>query len=390
MVRQIISERESELPVSTIGRLLALASEDKSVISLGPGEPDFVSPANVIRAAKNGLDRGCTHYSPPAGRADLREAIAKKLKKDNRIRTDPANIVVTCGSTEAIMLVLMSTVDPGEGVIITDPGFLAYKPCVEVLNGMPISVPLVEENGFQLDLDSIRSMIVPEKTNAMIINTPMNPTGVVFTRKTLEEVADFAVENDIVVVSDEAYEKFVYDNTKHISIGSLNGMEDRVVTLQSFSKSYAMPGFRVGYAAGPPAIISAMSKLHLFTSLCAPTISQVAALEALNGPQGSVAKMLKEYDRRRKLVYRRLEAIPSIDCIEPKGAFYAFPNVKELGMKSYDLAQKMLKEAKVAVVPGTEFGTHGEGYVRISYATSYEKIEQGMDRLERFVERFNK
>jgi aminotransferase len=385
MVRNIIAERESQLPVSTIGRLIAVAAEDKNVISLGPGEPDFDSPPNVIRAAKKALDAGRTHYSPPAGRLELREAIAKKLRKDNKIITSPDNVIVTCGSTEAILLTLMSTIDPGEGVILTDPGFLSYKPTVEVLNGMPISVPLSEEAGFQLNVDELKGKIVPEKTNVIIINTPMNPTGAVFKKKTLEDIADFAIENDLIVVSDEAYEKLVYGDARHISMGSLNGMGDRVVTLQTFSKSYAMPGFRVGYAAGPEKLIAAMTKLHIFSSVSAPTVSQVAAVEALNGSQVAVRKMVREYDRRRKMVHRRLQGIPNFFALEPKGAFYTFPNIREFGMDSLTFAEALLKKAKVGVVPGTEFGLHGEGYVRLSYATAYETIEKGLDRIETFV-----
>jgi len=385
MVRNIISEREAELPVSTIGRLIAVAAEDKNVISLGPGEPDFGPPKNVIRAVKTGLDRGYTHYSPPSGMGPLKEAIVRKLKNDNKIRTSPENIIVTCGSTEAILLTLMSTIDPGEGVIITDPGFLAYKPMIEILNGMPLSLPLIEDNGFQTVMDSISKRFVPEKTNIIIINTPMNPTGTVLTRKALEEIADFAVEYDLVVISDEAYEKFVYDDARHVSIGSLNGMSDRVVTLQSVSKTYAMPGFRLGYANGPEKLVKAMTKLHIFSTICAPTISQVAAEEALNGSQVCVRKMVKEYARRRKMVCRRLHEIPNFFLLEPKGAFYAFPNIKEFGMNSLTFAEMLLKKAKVAVVPGTEFGVNGEGYIRLSYATSYEKIEKGLDRVERVV-----
>jgi len=385
MLRNLISERESELPVSTIGKLIAMAAEDKSIISLGPGEPDFDSPKNIIRAAKKCLDQGYTHYSPPGGRKTLKEAIIKKLKKDNKITVSPENIIVTCGSTEAILLSLISTIDPGEGVIITDPGFLAYKPTVEVLNGMPISIPLKEENGFQINLDDIKGRFVPEKTNAMIINTPMNPTGVVFSKKVLEELADFAIENDIIIVSDEAYEKFVYDDAKHISIGSLNGMSEHIITLHSFSKTYAMPGFRLGYAAGPEKMVKAMTKLHIFSSISAPTVSQVAAVEALNGSQAPFRKMVREYDRRRKMVCKRIRGFPNFFMKEPKGAFYVFPNITEFEMSSYDFAEALLKKAGVAVVPGTEFGMHGEGYIRLSYATSYDKIVSGLDRIERFA-----
>ncbi len=385
MLRRIISEREEELPLLTIGKLLHIAEEDKRIISLGPGEPDFSAPKNIIQAAKRALDKGYTHYSPPAGRYDFKEAVIKKLRKENRIHASQENIVVTTGSTEAIMLALMCTVDPGEAVMYPDPGFLAYKPTIEIINGMPIPIQLHEEDGFQLDAEKMERAIMPEKTNAIILNTPSNPTGTVFSKKVLEEVAGFAIEYDLLIIADEAYEKLVYGDAKHISIGSLNGMEDRVLTLHSFSKTYAMPGFRLGYAVGNEKLIAAMAKVHLFSTLCAPTISQVTAIEALNGTQEHVKKMVKEYDRRRKMIIKRLNEIPGFRCTEPKGAFYAFPNISYYRMKSLKFAEWLLKKAKVAVAPGTEFGRMGEGFIRCSYATEYKKIEKAMDNIERAV-----
>jgi len=385
MRRKIISEREEELPVLTIGKLLHIAEEDKRIISLGPGEPDFTAPKNIIAAAKKALDRGFTHYSPAGGRADLKEEIIKKLKRENKIHAKPENIVVTTGSTEAIMLGLMCSIDPGEGVMYPDPGFLAYRPSIEVLNGLPVPIPLLEEEGFQIDVERMEKAIVPEKTNALILNTPSNPTGTVFSKKALEEVAGFAVEYGLLIISDEAYEKLVYGGEKHVSIGSLNGMEDRVLTLHSFSKTYAMPGFRLGYAVGNEKIVAAMTKMHLFTSLCAPTISQVTAIEALKGSQAAVRKMVREYDRRRRMILKRMNEIPGFRCAEPKGAFYAFPNISYYKMKSMKFAEWLLKKAKVAVVPGTEFGRMGEGFIRCSYATAYPKIEKAMDSIERVV-----
>lgn len=390
MLRNIISERERELPVSTIGRMLKIAAEDKHCISLGPGEPDFDSPGNIVRAAKRALDRGMTHYSPVAGRTEFKRAVIRKLKKENRIEAREENIVVTCGSTEAILLALIATVDPGEGVMVPDPGFLAYKPAVEVLNGMPISIPLEEERGFQLDVDVMERLVIPEKTRVLIMNSPANPTGTVLDRKVLEEVADFAVEYGLLVLSDEAYEKFVYGDARHISMGSLNGMEKYVMTLHSFSKTYAMPGFRLGYACGPEEVVKAMTKLHIFSTLCAPTVSQVAGIEALRGPQGAVERMRREYDRRRGLIIKRAREVPGWSCVEPQGAFYAFPNVKAMGMKSLKVSEWLLREARVATIPGTEFGRMGEGFIRLSYATSYEKIEKAMERIERVVKKKGK
>jgi aminotransferase len=386
MLRDVVSEREKELPISTIGELIRIAEEEKDIVSLGPGEPDFATPQHIIDFSKKKLDEGFTHYSAAAGRKELRQAITEKLAKDNHVNVSEDQVLVTVGSTEGLLLALMCTIDPGEGVMIPDPGFLAYKPMTEVLNGLPISVPLCEEKIFQFDVELAKKMIIPEKTNVFILNTPPNPTGVVFNKKNLEEIAQFAVEYDLLILSDEAYEKLVY-GVKHISIGSLNGMEDRVVTLQTFSKSYAMPGFRLGYAAGPEKLIKAMTKLRTFTTVCAPTMSQLAGLEALRGEQESVEKMRKDYDLRRKYICKRVKNIRGFSCVEPNGAFYLFPNIKSFDKSSYDFAKFLLEKAKVAVVPGTEFGRCGEGYIRMSYATSMEKIKIALDRIEDATEK---
>ncbi len=382
-----ISERETQLPVSMIGELIRIAEESKGIISLGPGEPDFDTPRHIIDFACKKLKEGYTHYSPPGGRAELVEAISRKLKRENGIDLPPDQIIVTSGSTEAILLNLICAIDPGEGVLVPDPGFLSYKPTVEILNGMPISVPHCEKDGFQFEVEEAERVIIPEKTKAIIINTPSNPTGVVFNKKTLERISDFACEYDLTIISDEAYEKMVYEGERHVSIGSLNGMEDRVLTLQSFSKTYAMPGFRVGYAAGPPDMIKAMKKVHIYSSICAPTISQVCAARALNGPQRVVSDMVREYDRRRKLIIKRLNEIEGFSCVKPKGAFYAFPNISRFGRGSLEFSKWLLKKAGVATVPGTEFGRCGEGYIRCSYATAYDKIEKAMDRIEKVIKK---
>jgi aminotransferase len=378
-----ISERYTRLPSSNFAKILKMAVEDKDVISLGPGEPDFTTPEHIRHAAIMAIDKGFTHYSPPGGRTKTREAIVKKLKKDNKIKVSPEEIMVTCGSQEALFLATQSLIDPGEKMVVPNPGFLAFIPMVETLTGIPESIPLREENGFEFDPDELEKLI-DRRTRVILINSPSNPTGRMLKRKTLEELADIAIQHDLVVFSDEAYEKLTYDNRKHISIASLNGMKERVLTFQSFSKSYAMPGFRIGYVAGPKDIIQAMTRLHIYTTVCAPTVSQLAAIEALTGDQSCVKEMRSEYNRRRKLITKRLKEIPKISCLKPEGAFYAFPNISKLG-SSTEVANLFLKEAKVLVVPGTEFGKYGEGYVRMSYATSYEKIEDAMDRIEEVV-----
>lgn len=378
--RSIISERESELPPSNIGKLLKIAEESKTIISLGPGEPDFPSPPNIIRAAQAALRNKQTHYAPVEGRSDLKEAIIKKLRRENRISAGMENVLVTTGSTEGLLLGLMATMDPGEAVFTPDPGFLAYQPMIEILNGIPLRYCLHEETAFAPQVADLNHFLLPEKTNALILNTPSNPTGAVYSKRVLEAVAEFAIENDLLILSDEAYERFVYDDAKHISIASLNGLEDRVLTLHSFSKTYAMPGFRLGWATGPEQLIKAMSKLHVFTTLSSPTVSQVAGIEALSTRTvPAIQRMLREYDARRRFLVPKLNKM-GLRCSMPKGAFYAFARVPD-EQSSQQFAEWLLKKG-VACVPGPEFGRHGEGYVRFSYATALPKIQAAVKRME--------
>ncbi|MBI1972123.1 MAG: pyridoxal phosphate-dependent aminotransferase [Candidatus Aenigmarchaeota archaeon] len=383
MLRGIISKRESELPPSAMGNLLKIAGEDKKIISLGPGEPDFLPPPGVISSVKRNAARA-THYAPTEGIKELRRAVARKLRKENRISASADNVIITNGSNESIMITLMCTVDPGEEVLVPDPGFMDYRPVVEILNGYPIPYKISEEDNFELNPDLIRESINPGRTKVIVINTPSNPTGNVLKRKTLEEVADIAVDNNILVIADEAYEKFVYGKAKHVSMASLNGVQDNVITLQSFSKTYAMTGFRVGYSVGPGKIINAMKKVHIYTSISAPTLSQFAAVDALKTRKSYIEKARKGYERRGSLLHKRLEEM-GLQCNTPEGAFYLFPNIKNLGVSSGKFSELMLKRAKVAILPGTEFGKHGEGFVRLSYATAYEKIVEAADRMEKAV-----
>lgn len=379
-----ISERYIHLPSSEFAEIMRLATEGKDIISLGPGEPDFTTPQHIIDIAKEKLNKGYTHYSSPGGRTSLKKAIAKKLKKDNKFKVSPEEIIVTCGSQEALFLATLSLIDPGEKVLVPNPGFLAYISMVETVSGVPVSVPMFEKDGFEYNPDIVKKLI-DKRTRILLINTPNNPTGRILKKKTLEDLADLVVDNELIIFSDEAYEKFVYDKNKHISIGSLNGMEDNVVTFQSFSKSYAMAGWRVGYAAGPKDIIESMARMHIYAGLCSPTISQLAAIEALEGDQKCVKEMRNEYDRRRKLIIKRFKEMPKISCLKPEGAFYAFPNIKPLKMKSTEVVNFFLKKAKVLTVPGTEFGRYGEGHIRLSYATAYEKIEEALNRIEKVI-----
>ncbi len=377
-----ISERELELPDAVIGQLLEIAAEHKEIISLGPGEPDFPAPPQIVAYTKKIADK-CNHYSPPGGRHELKEAIAKKLRKENKIKCSSENIIVTTGSQEALLLGIAASLDVAEQVIIPSPSFLGYLPTAEMFTAQPIVVPLKESNNWELDADDLKKVADRKKTGALIINTPSNPTGNVISKKTLEEIADVAVEFDFYIFSDEAYEKIIYDK-KHVSIGSLNGMQDYVITLQTFSKSYAMCGYRVGYACGPEEIIKAMTKMQPYSTISAPTISQMLGIKALKMGNAYTRAMVKEYRRRRNLVYKRLNEI-GLATKKPEGAFYTFSNIKRFDKNSMHFSRNLIKKIKVAVMPGSEFGRFGEGYVRCSYATDYRLIAKAMDRMERFL-----
>ncbi|MBI4163948.1 MAG: pyridoxal phosphate-dependent aminotransferase [Candidatus Aenigmarchaeota archaeon] len=384
LCKPLISERELELPKTHFLEIMKIAEESKDIISLGPGEPDFITPKHIRDFVKKQLDLGKTHYTSIGGITEVKESLGKKLRKENKIDVDPeSQIIVTAGAKEAILLSLMSLMDPGDSAIVPNPGYVAYIPIIDSLNGRPHSLQLRPDEGWEYDLDRAKKLIT-DKTALLILNSPSNPTGTVFSRKKLEEIADFALDNCLVILSDEAYEKFVYDDAKHVSIASLNGMENHVVSIYSFSKTYAMAGFRVGYAAGPKDIIQAMTRLKLGTTLSTPTLSQLAAKHAVESTQKPVQAMLKEYTRRGKLMYRRLTDM-DLDCENPQGAFYMFPSIKKFGMSSTEFSKFLLEKAKVLVVPGTEFGKYGEGFVRMSYATEYQKIEQAMNRIEKAV-----
>jgi len=384
-----ISDRERQLPESGFANILKQAVEDPSVISLGPGEPDFSTPKHIVAAAKKALTNGFTHYSPIEGRKELLEAIAKKYKKEYKVDIDPSTeVTVGNGSTESLFMALTALIDPGEQALVPDPTFITYEPVIELLNGYPISIPLTIENKFELTAEALENAITdPKKTRALIMCSPSNPTGIVLPKKRLEEIADVVIEHDLTVIMDEAYEKFVY-NTKFTPFIALNGMRDHVVSIQSFSKTYAMPGFRLGYAVGPEPIVTAINRLHLITSLTANTASQIAGVTALNGSQKCVKDMQRSYAKRRTMVVRALSKMPGIEFVEPNGAFYAFPKISGLGLSSKDFTDGLLKEQKVLVVPGTEFGRYGEGFVRLSYATAPEKIEIALKRMHKYCEQF--
>ncbi len=380
-----IAEREIQLPEAVIAKLLRLAAEDERVISLGPGEPDFPAPPPIVELTKKYADQ-CNHYSPPGGRHELKEAIVKKLKKENKIDAHPSNIIVTCGSQEALLLATACTLDVGEQVIIPNPSFLGYLPMFELFDAFPVALELRGDEGWEVNVERLKGLIDWKKTKAIMLNTPANPTGTVMSKKVMEEVADLAVEYDVYIFSDEAYERLVYGGKKHISIGSLNGMQDKVVSFYTFSKTFAMCGYRVGYAVGPRNLIEAMTKTHIYTTLCAPTLSQMVAAEALTIPARYIERMVHEYDRRRTFIVKRLQGM-GLQTVVPYGAFYTFSTIQHVHDNSFQFAYDLLKQAKVAVMPGREFGRYGEGYIRCSYATELPAIEEAMDRLESYVKK---
>ncbi|NJE01045.1 pyridoxal phosphate-dependent aminotransferase [Thermococcus sp. JdF3] len=378
-----LSDRLELVNPSEIRKLFDLAQGVEGLISLGIGEPDFDTPEHIKEYAKEALDRGMTHYSPNAGIMMLREAISEKLREQNGIEADPrSEIMILVGANQAFILGLAAFLKEGEEVLIPSPMFVSYAPAVLLAGGRPVEVPTYEENEFRLSVDDLEKH-VSEKTRALIINSPNNPTGAVLTRKDVEEIADFAVEHDLMVFSDEVYEHFVYDGAKNHSMASLDGMFERTITVNGFSKTFAMTGWRLGFVAAPSWIIEKMARFQMYNATCPVTFAQYAAAKALGDERSwkAVEEMRQEYDRRRNLVWKRLNEM-GLPTVKPKGAFYIFPRIRDTGLTSKEFSELMLKEARVAVVPGSAFGNAGEGYIRISYATAYEQLEEAMDRME--------
>ena len=380
-----VADRMESIPFSGIRKIFEEVNRRQAVgediVRLEIGRPDFDTPTHIKEAAMRALDEGKVHYSSNYGVPELREAIAQKLKQDNGLFYDPATeIIVTVGANEAVFIAMMALLNPGEEVLIPDPCWLHYFYCTQMTGAVPISVPIREENGFNPHIDDFRSRITP-KTRMIVINTPNNPTGAVYTSEVLEELAQLAREKDLLVLSDEIYEKMVYAGNGHFSIGGFPGMRERTVTVNGFSKIYSMTGWRLGYTAAHKDLTGAMIRIHQYTTVCATSFAQWGAIEALQGPQDEAEMMVKEFDRRRKLVYGALMEMPGIEVVEPKGAFYVFPNIKSLGKSPEELSWYLLDEAKIAVVPGTALGDYGADHIRISYANSYENLEIAMDRM---------
>jgi len=361
----------------------ALEHKGERLIHFEIGEPDFETPQHVKDAAKRAIDEGYTHYAPNAGLLELREAISEKLAKDNGIKADPATqICVTVGSVEAAFLAIMCTIEPGDQVLIPEPGYYAYRNCVEFAGGKPVSIPLTKETDFRLDPEELEKSATP-KCRMIVLNSPSNPIGSVFTKSDLETVDEFARKHDIFVLADEIYEKIIYDGYRHWSIAALSKDPDRVITVNGFSKAYAMTGWRIGYVVASKILVSEIVKIQQSAVSSATTFAQKGAVEALRGPQEPMIKMVEEFSRRREVIIERLNEVKGFSVAKPRGAFYAFVNIEKLKMPSQELCEYLLNEAKVVTTPGIAFGQGGEGYVRFSYATSIENIIEGLDSIKK-------
>ncbi len=371
------------IPPSGIRRFFNIAAEMKGVISLGVGEPDFVTPWHIRESCVYGLNRGFTSYTANAGLPELREEIAKSLDRDYQVSYNPqTEILVTVGVSEGLDLALRALIAPGDEVLVPEPCYVSYKSCVTLAGGTAITVPTKIENDFRITAGELEPFVTP-RTKVLLIGYPNNPTGAVMSRQDLIEIALFAKKHDLIVISDEIYAKLTYEGT-HTCFSSLPDMRERTIVLNGFSKAYAMTGWRIGYAVSNPDFIAAMTKIHQYTMLCTPITAQVAAIEALKRGQKNVEQMTAEYNQRRRLILQGFRQM-GLDCFEPKGAFYLFPSIKKTGLTSLEFAEQLLWAEKVALVPGDAFGESGEGFIRCSYATSTANIKEALLRIERFI-----
>jgi aminotransferase len=382
-VRDPLCRKVTQIAPSGIRKFFDIVSEMKDAISLGVGEPDFETPWHIREEGIYSLEKGRTFYTSNSGLTDLKIEICCYLSRRFNLEYDFRHeVFVTVGGSEAIDLALRTMLDPGDEVIIPQPSYVSYLPCTTLADGVPVFINLQEKNEFRLTKEELLGAVTP-KTKVLIMPFPNNPTGAIMTKEDLKEIAEVCIQKDIFVITDEIYSELTYEGN-HVSIASFPGMKDRTVVINGFSKSYAMTGWRLGYACGPENIIKQMLKIHQFAIMCAPTTSQYAAVEALKNGDNDVANMRDAYDKRRRFVVKRLREM-GLDCFEPKGAFYVFPSIKRTGMTSDEFANRLLQEEKVAVVPGTAFGDCGEGFLRISYAYSLENLKTALDRIEKFM-----
>jgi aminotransferase len=386
LLDRVLSERVRSVPPSGIRRFFEIAATMTDVISLGVGEPDFDTPRSIVEAGVESLREGRTHYTSNYGTMELRRALAGHLERRYDVAYDPAHeLLITVGASEAVDLALRATCDPGDEVILHEPSYVAYVPAIVFAGGQVVPVPTRFEDDFALDPAAVEAAITP-RTKALFLGYPCNPTGAVLPPHVQEELARIAVRHDLLVYSDEIYDRLAYGTYHHRLFSSLPGMRDRTVVMGGFSKAYAMTGWRIGWLAAPAAIIEGILKVHQYTIMSAPTVAQDAALVALTDGEPDVERMLGEYDRRRRMLVDGLNGI-GLETFEPRGAFYAFPRITSTGLDSETFAQRLLEEERVAVIPGSAFGPSGEGHVRACYATSYEQLQEALARIGRFVER---
>ena len=382
-----LSKKMARLGTETAFKVLAqaqaLEAKGVNVVHLEIGEPDFDTPRNICHASAEAINKGYTHYCNSQGVLPLRAEIAKEIERTRGVSVDPDRIVVTPGAKPIMFYSILALLEEGDEAIYPNPLFPIYESMINFTGAKAVAVPLREELDFRLDLDELKSKITP-RTRLIIINSPHNPTGGVFEKDDIDTIADLAQKHNIIVLSDEVYERIIYQGEHH-SIASLPGMLDRTILLSGFSKTYAMTGWRLGYAVIPPELVEPIVRLIVNSVSCTATFIQHAGIEALTGPQGSISKMVEEFRKRRDLIVEGLNEIPGISCLLPKGAFYAFPNIKKLGMNSEQLANYLLEEAGVATLAGTDFGKYGEGYLRLSYATSLENINEALKRIKAAV-----
>ena len=384
-IKTYISNRVKQTPPSGIRKFFDMVIGMEDVISLGVGEPDFVTPWHIREACIYSLEKGYTTYTSNSGLIELREAISDTFHTDYGVDYDPHDqVLVTTGVSEAADLALRAVIDPGDEVIIHEPSYVSYKPCIIIPGGKPVIATTTRENEFRVTKEQIEEKVT-EKTKAIILSYPNNPTGAVMRKQDLEDVADVVIEKDLLVISDEVYDKLTYDS-KHTCFSSLNGMDEHTILLNGLSKSHAMTGMRIGYAMGPSEIIKAMLLVHQYTMLCAPITSQMGAIEALKNGGPDMQYMVREYNRRRRLFVKGLNDL-GLDCFEPKGAFYAFPSIASTGMTSDQFAEKLLTQQKVAVVPGNVFGSSGDGFLRCSYASGLDELKIALERMGEFLDR---
>ncbi len=379
-----ITSMAGSATVQVMNKARALKQQGVDIMDLGGGDPDFDTPEHIQKAAVQAMESGFTHYVASSGIPQLRKAIAQKLARDNGVEVDPdKGIIVTSGGKLALYATLMALINEGDEIILPEPAWVTYRPIIQLAGGTTVPLNLTAENGFSLTAEMLKATVTP-RTKAIVVNSPSNPTGKVLTREELEAIAAVARDNDLYVVSDEIYEKIIFDGRQHFSIASLPGMAERTLTLNGHSKAYAMTGWRLGYLAGPAALVKEIGKIQEQTATCAPSFVQTGGLAALEGTQEPIARMAAEYERRRDFFVDMLNDIPGVSCFKPEGAFYAFPKF-DLGLDSIKVADILLEKARVAGTPGSAFGAAGEGHVRFSFATSPQVLETAAKRIKEML-----